>query len=58
MTSPERLEFWQCTGIADAGVAQLARLPKLREVTLDGLTGVTRSVGELFGASVRVKYSA
>lgn len=57
MTSLERLEFWQCAGITDSGMAHLAALPKLREINLGGLAGVTRAVMRLFPARVRVDYS-
>ena len=57
MTSLERLEFWHCLGITDAGVAALARLPLLREVSLDGLPNVSRQAAALFGANVRVNFS-
>lgn len=40
MDTLERLEFWACAGITNARVAALARLPRLREVVLDGLPGV------------------
>ncbi len=57
MTSLERLEFWQCSGITNAGVADLANLPDLREVGLSGLPNVTRDAAALFPANVRVNYS-
>jgi hypothetical protein len=57
MYSLERLEFWQCLGITNAGIAHLAGLPQLRELTLDGLPGVTREAAALFPAHVRVNYS-
>jgi hypothetical protein len=57
MTSIESLEFWQCAGITDAGVRHLASLPQLREVSLDGLPGVTREAVALFPPHVRVSYS-
>ncbi len=44
--------------IADAGLAFLARLPRLREVSLDGLPHVTREGAAVFPARVRVEYSA
>lgn len=31
MPSLERLEFYQCLGLTNAGLAPLARLPRLRE---------------------------
>jgi hypothetical protein len=57
MASLERVEFWQCAGLTDGGVAHLATLPRLREISLDGLPGVTRKVLTLFPAHVRVNYS-
>ena len=58
MTPLERLEFWQCAGITDVGVAALARLPRLRELTLSGLAQVTREGAAAFRAGVRVNFSA
>jgi hypothetical protein len=57
MTSLERLEFWQCAGLTDEGVVHLATLPRLRQISLDGLPGVTRKALALFPAHVRVNYS-
>jgi hypothetical protein len=58
MSSLERLELWQCAGIIDAGVAHLAGLPRLREISLDGLPNVTREGAAVFPAHVRANYSA
>lgn len=57
MTSLEKLEFWQCGGLTNTGIARLASLPRLRELILDGLAGVTRDVLPLFPQAVRVSYS-
>ena len=57
MGSLEKLEFWACVGLTNAGVAELKRLPKLKELALDGLPQVTRDVVSLFPPSVRVRYS-
>ena len=57
LSSLERLEFWECAGLTDAGIAHLAGLPRLREISLDGLPGVTREVLSLFPGHVRVNYS-
>ena len=57
MTSLERLEFWQCAGITNAGVADLANLPRLREIVLSGLPHVTREAAAFFPAHMRVNYS-
>ena len=57
MTSLEHLEFWQCAGLTDVGMRQLAGLPHLREISLDGLPNVTRQAAASFPAHVRVRYS-
>lgn len=57
MDAFERLEFWACQGITDAGIAHLAALPRLREITIDGSPGVSRDVVALFPAPVHVKCS-
>lgn len=57
MSSLERLEFWQCAGLTDAGIAHLIGLPQLREIGLTGLPGVTRQAAARFPAHVRVNYS-
>jgi hypothetical protein len=56
MSSLEKIEFWQCAGLTDAGIAQLAGLPRLREIGLDGLAGVTRAAISLFPPRVRVNW--
>jgi hypothetical protein len=56
MRSLERLEFWSCSGITDRGVGQLAALPRLREIVLDGLPNVTQKITDAFPSHVRVKY--
>jgi hypothetical protein len=57
MASLENLSFWHCGSLTDAGMAHVAGLPNLREITLDGLTGVTKDVMALFPPSVRVNYT-
>jgi hypothetical protein len=57
MNSLEKLEFWQCGNLTDAGVAHLTRLPRRREIALDGLTHVTRDGAARFPSNVRVNYS-
>jgi hypothetical protein len=57
MPSLEQVEFYECKGITDAGLPFLAALPRLREVALDGLPGVTLVGTKVFPASVRVRYS-
>ena len=55
MESLERVTFDACHGLTDAGVARLARLPRLRELRLSG-RGLTTEVVKAFPAAVRVSY--
>ena len=57
MASLEKIELYECMKITDAGVAGLAALPNLREVSLDGSPGVTLAGTRVFGPQVRVNYS-
>jgi hypothetical protein len=57
MESLEQAEFYECLKITDAGLPFLARLPKLREVHLDGLPGVTLEGTKIFRPNVHVSYS-
>lgn len=54
--SLETLEFWECSGITNAGLATLAGLPKLREITVGGSPNVTRAGMGIFSATVRANY--
>jgi hypothetical protein len=56
MTSLEKLEFWEVAGITDAGVAALAGLPNLREITVEGSPNVTRGGMSVFSDKVQVKF--
>jgi hypothetical protein len=53
MDSLERITFDTCHGLTNAGVATLARLPRLRELRVSG-AGVTASVRSAFPSSVSV----
>ena len=57
MPSLEQIEFYECNGVTDAGLVFLAALPRLREVHLDSLPGVTLEGTRVFPAHVRVKYT-
>jgi hypothetical protein len=57
MASLERIGFSACAGLTNAGIATLARLPRLRELDLGGMRSVTRDVTEAFPAHVQVSYS-
>jgi hypothetical protein len=53
MESLERITFDACHGLTDAGVAALARLPRLRELRVSG-RGLTAAVGRPFPPTVAV----
>jgi hypothetical protein len=53
MDSLERVTFDACHGLTSAGVARLARLPRLRELRVSG-KGVTSDVRRISTASERV----
>jgi hypothetical protein len=53
MDSLERITFDTCHGLTNAGVARLARLPKLRELRVSG-RGVTPEVRAAFPPTVEV----
>jgi hypothetical protein len=55
--SLEQVELYECDRVTDAGLPFLAALPRLREVHLDSLPGVTLEGTRVFPQSVRVKYS-
>jgi hypothetical protein len=57
MSSLERIELWQCVGITDMGIARLATLPRLRDITIDGSPNVSRAALPLFPSNVHVNYS-
>ena len=57
MASLERIRFSACAGLTNAGIAALARLPRLRELDLGGMRRVTRDVTAAFPAHVQVSYS-
>lgn len=53
MDSLERITFDTCHGLTNAGVARLARLPRLRELRVSG-KGVTPDVADAFSSLVAV----
>jgi hypothetical protein len=57
MESLEQVDFYECLKITDAGLRFLARLPRLREVHLDGLPGVTLEGTQVFRPGVHLSYS-
>jgi hypothetical protein len=58
MDSLEQLELYECKGVTGAGLPFLTRLPRLREIHLDGLPGVSLADSRIFSDTVRVCYSA
>jgi hypothetical protein len=58
MESLERIEFHRCALITDAGLPFLAGLPRLRELVLGGLPGVTRDGVAAIPTRVRVRFEA
>ena len=56
MDSLERVTFDACHGLTDAGVARLARLPRLRQVSASGRR-ITPAVAKAFPAGVIVRSS-
>jgi hypothetical protein len=57
MSSLEQIDLYECNGVTDAGLPFLAQLPRLREVHLDSLPGVTLEGTRVFPPRVRVKYT-
>jgi hypothetical protein len=53
MDSLERITFDTCHSLTNAGIAQLARLPRLRELRVSG-KGITPAVAEAFSPLVSV----
>ena len=57
MASLEQVDLYECNHVTDDGLPSLARLPRLREVNLDSLPGVTFQGTRVFPAHVRVRYT-
>ena len=58
MSSLELIEFWECAGITDAGLAALSKLPRLEQLTITGSSKVTATGTSVFPSRVRVEYSS
>ena len=56
MDSLERITFDTCHGLTNAGIVQLARLPRLTELRISG-RGLTQDVVKVFPERVEVFYS-
>jgi hypothetical protein len=57
MSTLERIHLHYCQGVTDAGVRRLARLPHLRELTIEGSRNVTRAGVTGFPPPVLIRYS-
>jgi hypothetical protein len=57
MKSLERVELSSCAGLTDAGIVKLARLPRLRELSVSGVPEVTADIAAAFPRTVSVKYA-
>jgi Leucine Rich repeat len=55
ISSLEEITFDSCAGLTNAGVAALARLPRLRRVSVSGMKNVTADVAAAFGPGVDVR---
>jgi hypothetical protein len=58
ISSLERIEFYECKGVTNAGLSFLAGLPNLHTLNLHGLPHVTLAGTKVLPARVRVNYSA
>jgi hypothetical protein len=56
MTSLEEVQLSACANISDAGLVHIARLPRLRKVSVDATNRVTRAGIVVFPASVHVDF--
>jgi hypothetical protein len=56
MQSLESIEFYECAGISNTGIAFLTGLPRLREISVGGSPNITREGMAVFPAAVNVNY--
>jgi hypothetical protein len=56
MPSLEEITFDTCAGLSNAGVAALAKLPRLRTLSVSGMPMVTADVADLFAPGVTVRW--
>jgi F-box/leucine-rich repeat protein 14 len=57
ISSLESITFDSCAGLTDAGIVKLARLPRLKELSVASMRHVTADVVSAFPATVKVKWS-
>jgi hypothetical protein len=58
MSSLESVELWETAGVTDAGIAALAKLPRLSKISVAGAPRVSRQGMTAFPPRVRVSYDA
>jgi hypothetical protein len=56
MSSLDEIELSACAGISDAGLVHITRLPRLKKVSVDATTRVTRAGIAVFPPGVRVDF--
>jgi hypothetical protein len=56
MDTLEEIEISGCPGLTDAGVAHLARLPRLRDLSISG-QNLSPAAADVFPPRVRVRYN-
>jgi hypothetical protein len=56
MATLQEVTFDSCAGLTNAGIAALARLPRLARLRVSGMRNVTRAVVDAFGAGVKLAY--
>jgi hypothetical protein len=58
MSSLERVEIHHCQRVSDEGIRRLARLPNLRDLSVEGSRNVTRGAFAPFAPHVQVRYAS
>jgi hypothetical protein len=53
----EEITFDTCAALTNVGIARLARLPKLRDLSVGGMPRVTSDVARYFGAQVHLRHN-
>jgi hypothetical protein len=56
ISSLEEVTFDSCAGLSNAGIAHLARLPRLRQLSVGGMPKVTGEVATLFAPHIKVRH--
>jgi hypothetical protein len=53
----EEVTFDSCSGLTNAGIATLAKLPRLRKLAVSGMPRVTSDISDVFPARVQVRHA-